>query len=168
MPGTTKAPLTGETVGQRIIAAMQHAGLKKAWLAERVGVSWTTVNAWANGSAITAENLRRVADVCGVSMEWLQTGRHITHAIAANDALREFLETPDGRQATVEERAELASFVPQGEASVSFYGALLLLIRSGLKRSLEEEPEDDHETSSVRMTKKAAFAKPRKTQGTRE
>lgn len=168
MPNTTKAPLTGATLGQRIIAAMQHAGLKKAWLAERVGVSWTTVNAWANGSAVSAENLRRIAEVCGVSMEWLQTGRHVARASAVNEALRDFLLTPDGQATTPEEQAELASFVPSGEASVAFYGALLLLMRSGLKRSLEEDPVEDHEESDVRPTRKAAFVRQRKSTASRE
>lgn len=147
---------------------MQNAGLKKAWLAERVGVSWTTVNAWAHGSAVTAENLRRVAEVCGVSMEWLQTGSHVVRETSANEALRDFLLTPDGQGATPEERAELASFVPKGEASVSFYGALLLLMRSGLKRSLEESPVGNRETSDVRLTRKGEAARAQKNRASRE
>lgn len=65
--------LVGETVGQRILAAMQHAGLKKAHLAERTGKSWQAVHAWCTDESVPkAENLRRISDVTGVSMRWIE------------------------------------------------------------------------------------------------
>ncbi|MEM9072850.1 MAG: helix-turn-helix transcriptional regulator [Myxococcota bacterium] len=73
--GKDDIPLTGETVSQRIVAAMQHAGLRKVHLADRVGVSWTSVNAWTKGRPPKAPNLLLIAQVTGVSFEWLQSGK---------------------------------------------------------------------------------------------
>jgi len=72
---TDMVALVGRTIGQRILAAMQYAGLNKTQLAERVGVSWPTVNSWTKDEyAPNATNLKRISDCTGIAMRWIQTG----------------------------------------------------------------------------------------------
>jgi len=61
----------------RIRHARRLAGLTQAKLAEAIGVGASAVAQWElpNGTSPTAEHLERIATVCGVSFEWLATGR---------------------------------------------------------------------------------------------
>jgi transcriptional regulator with XRE-family HTH domain len=61
----------------RIRHARRLARLTQAKLAEAIGVGASAVAQWElpNGTSPTAEHLERIATVCGVSFEWLATGR---------------------------------------------------------------------------------------------
>lgn len=61
----------------RIRRARRHAGLTQAALAELINVRRSAVSNWesANDVLPTMQNLISVAMVCGVSLEWLGTGR---------------------------------------------------------------------------------------------
>ncbi|HEU4664543.1 MAG TPA: helix-turn-helix transcriptional regulator [Dokdonella sp.] len=63
----------------RIRHARRLARLTQAKLAEAIGVGASAVAQWElpNGTAPTAEHLERIATVCGVSFEWLATGRGV-------------------------------------------------------------------------------------------
>jgi transcriptional regulator with XRE-family HTH domain len=61
----------------RIRHARRLARLTQAKLAEEIGVGASAVAQWElpTGTSPTAEHLERIATVCGVSFEWLATGR---------------------------------------------------------------------------------------------
>lgn len=61
----------------RIRHARRLAQLTQAALAEEIGIGASAVAQWElpNGTSPTAEHLERIATVCGVSFEWLATGR---------------------------------------------------------------------------------------------
>ena len=59
--------MTTETLGERIRAARQAAGLSQEKLAERLGLTRQAVTKWETGqSAPSTENLLRLAEVLGV------------------------------------------------------------------------------------------------------
>lgn len=64
-------------LSNRIGAARVRAGLTKSELARRVGVCLSAVVQWEHpeGTAPSARNLARVAQVTEVAFEWLATGR---------------------------------------------------------------------------------------------
>lgn len=61
----------------RVLRARAHAKLSQVDLSRRVGVSRSAVSQWesATGADPTSKNLGLIAKVCGVSYEWLATGR---------------------------------------------------------------------------------------------
>lgn len=61
----------------RIRHARRLAGMTQARLAEAIGVGASAVAQWElpSGTSPTAEHMERIATVCGVSFEWLATGR---------------------------------------------------------------------------------------------
>jgi transcriptional regulator with XRE-family HTH domain len=78
----------------RIRHARRLAGLTQARLAEAIGVGASAVAQWElpNGTSPTSEHMERIATVCGVSFEWLATGRGLavsgveeTPAVAASE-----------------------------------------------------------------------------------
>ena len=59
--------MTTETLGERIRAARQAAGLSQEKLAEQLGLTRQAVTKWETGqSAPSTENLLRLAEVLGV------------------------------------------------------------------------------------------------------
>lgn len=64
------------TLGDRIIAAREHAGLGTKELAQRLGVRHRTLTGWEADAAEPRSNrLQMLAGVLGVSLVWLMTGR---------------------------------------------------------------------------------------------
>ena len=59
---------------QRLKQAIDAAGWNKA-VAARAGVPLSTLNAYLAGRDMPAGNLVALADACGVTVEWLATGR---------------------------------------------------------------------------------------------
>lgn len=65
-------PISGETLGDRILSAVKRAGITKQALADRVGKRWGTVNNWCKGSTEPgAQDIRRIAEATGVTVEEL-------------------------------------------------------------------------------------------------
>lgn len=64
-------------IQDRIRRARRHAGLTQAALAELINVRRSAVSNWesANDVVPSMQNLVSLATVCGVSLEWLGTGR---------------------------------------------------------------------------------------------
>jgi len=62
---------------QRIRLARRHGGLSQAQLAQAVGVQRSAVSHWesAQGKHPTVGHLCEIAQVTGVTFEWLATGR---------------------------------------------------------------------------------------------
>lgn len=65
------------TLSDRLLAAIAHAGISKAELARRVGISAPSVNGWFSGKAkfLRGENLLAAASALGVDQGWLATGK---------------------------------------------------------------------------------------------
>lgn len=152
-------------IGRRLAEARKAAGLSQEDLATKVGVRSGTISRYERGAfQPRTDKLEPIVDALGVSSDWIFRG--VQHEGYIRPALQRFLDTAGDEDVTAEEKAELASFQPNDDAepTAGFYGALLLLIRSGMKRSLEARPSnDDHETSTVRETRKAAAMRVRKT-----
>lgn len=64
-----------EAVSDRLQIAVQHAGGRRA-VADLAGVPLTTLSDWLNGREVRVGALVALAEACGVSLEWLATGRH--------------------------------------------------------------------------------------------
>ncbi|HVI26314.1 MAG TPA: helix-turn-helix domain-containing protein [Xanthomonadaceae bacterium] len=61
---------------ERIRLGRRHAALTQESLAHRIGVHRSAIANWESGSSNpSGENLARLAEVLGVSYEWLATGR---------------------------------------------------------------------------------------------
>ena len=64
------------TLGDRITAAREGAGLSASQLAERLGVRLRTLASWENDATEPRANrLQMLAGVLGVSLVWLMSGR---------------------------------------------------------------------------------------------
>jgi|GEM_PF-3235143 transcriptional regulator with XRE-family HTH domain len=64
-----------ETIGERILLALKTVNLKQKELAEKLSISeHTLINYIKNRRSISAENLQKIAEICNVSVEWLNTG----------------------------------------------------------------------------------------------
>lgn len=64
------------TLGDRITAARERAGLGSRELAERLGVRHRTLKAWEDDATEPRSNrMQMLAGVLGVSLVWLMTGR---------------------------------------------------------------------------------------------
>lgn len=64
-------------MAERIRRARRKAGFSQSALADRVGVQRSAVSNWESASVVlpSLQNLVALAKACGVSFEWLGTGR---------------------------------------------------------------------------------------------
>ena len=62
------------TIRHRVVAAARHAGLRIADLARRIGVKAPTIHGGLSSESPTFKHLPRIAEICGVSVEWLRSG----------------------------------------------------------------------------------------------
>ena len=63
------------SVGHRIRAARERAGLSRDELAARVGVHAGSIARWETGGSVPhAYTLERIAETCGATAEWIRTG----------------------------------------------------------------------------------------------
>lgn len=71
-------------MGRRIAQARKEAGLSQQAVANRFGISRAAVAQWENGDTFPGSSkLEGLADVLGVSLEWIATGRGAKQATAA-------------------------------------------------------------------------------------
>ena len=63
------------TIGERIKAAREARGFTQQTLARAMRISRGAVSNWEAGKGVSRENLMRVADITGASIEWLMTGQ---------------------------------------------------------------------------------------------
>lgn len=117
---------------------MQYAGLRKAHLAERVGVTWGTVNNWTRDEVVPGgDNLRRIAEVTGVTLDELlgvATGQEPPFP-----AWKRFLDQleSEGIEMSADQRRALASIAwpPGEEPTVASYQAMLAGLRTTKPRA---------------------------------
>lgn len=74
-------------MGRRIAQARKEAGLSQQAVANRFGISRAAVAQWENGDTFPGSSkLEGLADVLGVSLEWIATGRgHRQAAVAGSE-----------------------------------------------------------------------------------
>lgn len=65
------------SIGARIRAAREQLGLSQAQLARTLGITRSACSQWeaSDGTAPKRERLEQIAQLLGVSYEWLATGR---------------------------------------------------------------------------------------------
>jgi transcriptional regulator with XRE-family HTH domain len=101
------APIVGNTLGARIVAALQRAGIGKTALAQRIDRGYQTVNNWTKNKTVpSAEDVRKIAEATGVNVEELlgiAAGQEPTFP-----AWLEFVKLDMVAALTVEERRTLA------------------------------------------------------------
>jgi transcriptional regulator with XRE-family HTH domain len=73
-----------ESLADRLKMTRTILGLSQASLAERSGVSQTTIASIESGRATGSKHLIAIADALGVPARWLDTGWHLGHAISAD------------------------------------------------------------------------------------
>jgi lambda repressor-like predicted transcriptional regulator len=64
------------TIRHRVVAAAHHAGLRIADLARHVGVQPPTIHGGLSTNSPAFKHLPRIAEICGVSIDWLRSGDH--------------------------------------------------------------------------------------------
>jgi transcriptional regulator with XRE-family HTH domain len=83
-------------VGHRIRMARERAGLDREGLAAKVGVHSGSIARWETGGSVPhAFTMERIAETCGVTADWLRTGRGETREVAAATATGEETGTGD-------------------------------------------------------------------------
>ena len=124
-------PIQGDTLGERIASAMKRAGLNKTELARACGVRWATVHEWTKQPKdIEADNIRRIAEVTGVSVdELLGVAAGQEPSFKAWKQLTAHLEA-EGDALTDDEARALKSVAWPSEPTLGAYLQLLQTIRS--------------------------------------
>ena len=69
------ARLTGADLGQRILAAREHASLGQDELAKLVGLEQTSISQLETGRTKRTSYLAEIARACGVEVNWLAFGQ---------------------------------------------------------------------------------------------
>jgi len=127
----------GLDLGQRIELAIQKSGKTKSDVHRALGVRWGTVHGWTrNKAAPSADNLRAIAEVTGVTLDELlgvASGQHPNYP-----AWKEFLACKDGAGMTSGEQRALASIVWQHGKAPTL--AAYLVILHGIRAA--EDVED--------------------------
>lgn len=67
--------ISGLIFSDRLRSEMSKKGLTQVQLAEHAGVSQGSVSGWLNGAVPKADKLIKIAELLGVSQQWLLTGR---------------------------------------------------------------------------------------------
>lgn len=96
-------------LAERLIEARKQANLSQGKLAARIGISSSTIWRWEHQlSWPDTEPLQRAAEVMGVSVQWLLTGRDGAGE-PAPDGWVAYIRSPEGQMLTDEERDFLRS-----------------------------------------------------------
>lgn len=98
------------TIADRINYLIETTGITHIELAKRLGVSRGAVSNWARGKAISGENIARVAEVFGVTMDWLKLGKGKMpefESLSVNplETLRVNTYSPEGNKSFIRQRA---------------------------------------------------------------
>jgi transcriptional regulator with XRE-family HTH domain len=106
-------------VGQRLLLAIEHAGMNQADLADRLGVKPATVSRWISGvNPISLDMLERIGEVCDCTVgELLPPEQAVLPddyraAWGALEALR-----PVERQAAIEAVVAIARTIQRGNSN---------------------------------------------------
>ena len=117
-------------VGHRIRMARERAGLGREGLAAKVGVHSGSIARWETGGSVPhAFTMERIAESCGVTADWLRTGRGEARETAAATAPGE--ETGDVFASLDHVARFVEGIAPRGQERLRKLDAL-----EGLRRML--------------------------------
>lgn len=131
-----KAPLRGNTLGERVADALVRQGMSKAELARATGMSWQSIHQITDHGVIPKlPNLEKIATVLSVTVEELM-------GIAAGQepdlqAWAQFKDTTEYQSATAEERRAVSAIMwPSGrEPTLTSYLLALQAVRAAAQKS---------------------------------
>jgi transcriptional regulator with XRE-family HTH domain len=125
----------GASIGERIESARLRSGLTKTEVGRAIGKGYRKVQSWITGEAApSAENLRKLAEVLGVTVdELLGVAEGQDPPFGAWGA---FLQTAEGQSLTPHERRALAGlpWAPGTQPTVASYHIALAAVRSAIPR----------------------------------
>lgn len=100
-------------IGARIRAARIAAGMSQQTLAEKIGVSMTTVSRWELGkSEIETGNLNALCELVGTGPEHLLYGARSTMGVDVHsETVKRILSSDVGQRLTSEQRRALAALL---------------------------------------------------------
>lgn len=139
---TAEERARADRVGQNVRSALERLGWVDGEtydidrLRQEVGCRWQTAQEWVLGQTVPGPKYQgKLAAVLGVTLDDL-AGIALGHE-PTNAAWLAFLETPEGRSMTAEERPHVARLtLPEGrEPSVISYAMQLAAIRTGVLTS---------------------------------
>lgn len=125
-----------ERLRRRIITEIGIPEDKAAgWLSEKMGVRWQTAQYWLDGKSFPlGQNLTLLGQAVGMTP--LELVGPMTDDLEPRwPSWAAFLDTPEGRSITVEERWTLRLFGWPKAPSVGDYRNLLALVRSNAERT---------------------------------
>lgn len=141
---------TARTKGERFKAARLRAGLNKSQATRAIGVTFPTLETWERDDETNptlgmpdSRNLAAAAQVYNVSEAYLLG--HEEPDVLECAEFREWLETPEGRSVTTDERATLGawSFPPGAHPGVRFYSDALRIWRDLLELRLAKRAAEE-------------------------
>jgi hypothetical protein len=104
------------------------------WLAEKMGVRWQTAQYWLDGESFPlGHNLTRLGEAVGVDPREL-IGPLTDDVEPTHPTWKAFLETPEGKSLSDEERWALRLFWWPKPPTVGDYRSLLALVRTNNER----------------------------------
>lgn len=133
--------MVSDSIGTRIKLARARAGIKsQQTLAELIGVSRVAVTQWESGKHLPAnKQIEKIASVCGVSTDWILTGKE--HRTMSAATLLQPIEAWDGETPVYDDEVELPLFrevelaAGSGRTHVQEnHGARLRFAKSTLRR----------------------------------
>ncbi len=123
---------------QNLSTLMEERGLSQSELARRLETSQSTVNRWINGTNPRKKQLRELAEVLSVRMEWLESGKGEKEAVPGIFALITDNSHPDDLLTIVKTlHAEILSAIENDRAPE---GRALHLIRR-VESALSTDPK---------------------------
>lgn len=104
------------------------------WLAEKAGVRWQTAQFWLDGESFPmGHNLAKLSEAIGMNAREL-LGPMTDDVDPQWPTWRTFLDTPEGRSISDDERWALRLFAWPKPPTVGDYRALLALVRTNSER----------------------------------
>jgi transcriptional regulator with XRE-family HTH domain len=79
-----------ETLANRIDQTMKERGFSQDQLAEKSGVTQTTIHKLTTGKALESRKLSNIADALGVNTDWLAKGKGNKYAGRVNESDGEY------------------------------------------------------------------------------
>ena len=117
-------------------SARKESGMTQTDLANRLSMRHASISEYERGVTMAQpETLLAIAQQCGVTVDWLLTGKEAAASQAEHPAFKSFLHSEIGKTLTESEIETLRSItIVDGEPVDGFYQLVLTALRGGLVR----------------------------------
>ena len=115
----------------RLTKLLDERGISRAELARRMGIAWSSVDRWFNGSVPHRATLERLAEMLKVNGDWLRDGGALLAPIAAG---------VEHAQSTVAEQSQGYRVIPAGAVPMRSIN-VISWAHAGEAASYEELPQ---------------------------